>query len=243
MNGCRRVKGVIAPPHTGGAFTLIELLVVVAIIAILAALLLPALQQAREKSRAVVCANQLRQMGMALSLYADEADDWLPPHDRSGAWAGPPAPFNAYVLYWLLTAKYYTLIGLIDGKYLTDAQVYYCPSQDESAWRRSHYREPWPTVPNTDYTRMGYLYNFHVTATFATLYTRMRYVPGDKFLVVDMITTTTGIAHPSGWNRLYADGHAAYAYCPGVTQVLAAGTVNNDWPRFQSCIAQLEALP
>jgi prepilin-type N-terminal cleavage/methylation domain-containing protein/prepilin-type processing-associated H-X9-DG protein len=59
-------------------FTLIELLVVIAIIAILASLLLPALDQARNQARTVVCINQLRQGGVAFHTYAGDYDGALP---------------------------------------------------------------------------------------------------------------------------------------------------------------------
>ncbi len=61
------------------AFTLIELLVVVAIIAVLVAMLLPALAKSRELARSTVCGNQLRQMGSAVYIYAQENADSFPP--------------------------------------------------------------------------------------------------------------------------------------------------------------------
>lgn len=64
--------------RSGNAFTLVELLVVIAVIAVLASLLLPALARARNKARAVTCLNNERQLGLASQIYTDEFNDRLP---------------------------------------------------------------------------------------------------------------------------------------------------------------------
>ncbi|MBW8014939.1 MAG: prepilin-type N-terminal cleavage/methylation domain-containing protein [Planctomycetes bacterium] len=72
--------------HSKG-FTLIELLVVIAIIALLLAILIPALGKAKEIARTLICKNNLKQQALGVRLYASDNDDRVPEHKSSWLWA------------------------------------------------------------------------------------------------------------------------------------------------------------
>ena len=108
------------------AFTLIELLVVVAIIALLAAILLPVFFSVRGKARQTVCVSNLRQLGLGISLYAQDADDLYPygrdPSDKytiPNIWASSP---------YAATAPYLDPLQEILKPYVQNNELWHCPS-------------------------------------------------------------------------------------------------------------------
>jgi prepilin-type N-terminal cleavage/methylation domain-containing protein/prepilin-type processing-associated H-X9-DG protein len=180
-----------ATAHKGNAtqyprrdsFTLIELLVVVAIIAILAAMLLPALQGAKEQARTATCMSNQRQIGLAMQMYASDYQGYIV--EQNGSDLPAPAPGDAPS--WVQTLRILNYMRDVptnrawSGSWETkSAGVVNCPSWDK--WNYFHgYR----------HSRLGI--NFHISHWYPdpTYARRMRFPdlthPSITYLVADSI--------------------------------------------------------
>ncbi|MHC4118671.1 MAG: type II secretion system protein [Planctomycetota bacterium] len=125
-------------------FTLIELLVVIAIIAILMAILMPALNRVKEQARGIACMSNQKTMGMAYVMYADENDSGMcggmaryRPENGVPPWVMPPLDLLAPGQYNEMPSGAVTLVqrhnGLREGvlfPYIKDVGAYHCPGDE-----------------------------------------------------------------------------------------------------------------
>ena len=191
-------------------FTLIELLVVVAIIAVLAALLVPALRAARDRALEVVCLNNLKQLGYGLSMFGNDHDGNMPPR------AHPPWNTSQDVHLW--HGEEHVHLGQLLPDYISfgaGRQTLYCPLARRN-WYVAAYGWHWPDepIPYNPHTHEGVAaYSYHDrlggdNPTMPPRPIRMEdHSPGAP-LVADVVWLKW---HDDGWNTLYMDMSARLA--------------------------------
>ncbi len=206
-----RQKHVDKRSHGSDAFTLVELLVVIAIIAILAALLLPAVQMARERARRVSCLNNLHQTYLALSMYEGDYS-YLPPRvDKDG---------NQIWGDWLGNAwDPFGLGHLISGDYIGDSRVFYCPSNQMVTFEHHYQFDVKGAVSWMAYRYRNNNADGH-PAHWSNTYVPTRLSDGQYAIVADDPYADRMLAaHETGYNVLYLDSSTHWVSDKeGVTQ-------------------------
>lgn len=221
------------------AFTLIELLVVVAIISILAAVLFPVFARAREKARQATCSSNLRQIGLAFALYAQDHDDVLPdrrdlkaelgyrpwttwpPSDPRGGWAALVLePYVKNAAIWSCLSVAGSSLGeaaqvrqdaLLGGGAMASSRYW--------LWRFDRLDDPIPLTNAWGKTEQQLVADL-LAANDPSINPRQPAGPADVELVVDpYFPNTIGTVAPAlkgravhfgGRNRLFLDGHVKY---------------------------------
>ena len=220
-------------PRKKGRFTLIELLIVIAIIAILAGLLLPALNQARESGRSASCMNNLKSITGTALLYAGDNHDFMPPASGNAGdgstWVCPREPWisSDFVhCFWVYTTSRYAGEQWTGGQ--APAKIYQCPSEPDEIYRHTNH----PDIPVSNYgyyQRLGAPTSWSADNVMRKL-TRNR-APSRTGIITDLkakscdrttfmrlgttddfMSASFGYAprHSSGSNVGFADGHVAH---------------------------------
>lgn len=214
--------------HAG--FSLIEMLVVIAIITLLISLVLPSLQRAKELARITACGTNLNQIGIAITSYASDYNDQIPPLRQFG---GQTQSINHWPRWFREPGdtRYWNLGQLWIKNYGPDGEMYFCPSQKNSAFTYEAYStDGFPTDVTctgcANGVRISYYYN-PITVSLGDRNRKFRRIAdlnSDSLLALDTIEGTKSVAHDfdPGWNVLAGDTSVGYVVDKSVYEDIAS---------------------
>jgi type II secretory pathway pseudopilin PulG len=213
------------------AFTLIELLVIIGVMAVLSLTLLPAFASAAQKGGRVQCAANLRQLGAASMLYANDFRSWLPiwfldaghpvnkingmTYTRYACFQASPftkIPQSYSNSFTQAGGTYQNLGFLYAGNYIGAGEALYCPAQSGGVLGAENY-VPLLTSDSGGTVRSSYAFNPRLIDTNLRLRLFQRttqFEPG-KVLAVDYLTPFSAHNRERGWNVLLTDGSVKFS--------------------------------